>query len=719
MISISWVSATLDEVTSGSRFLLPQSPLGIQSASIKWVCFLAVFGLANATPALAAHFTTTAQQAVGEDWNAGIWQPGSVSPTAGNTYECLPGGNATRIRSPASGGMQTFPGDSLQLDAGSEIRAKGPAGTVLNFPGVSGNAGLILNGGNLDAGDNAVFQLAGILHVQAPSSFTCGDTNANSDRGWQIAAQIRGAGGLTVMKNASGGVPAVELTRSDNPFSGTWTVVSGLLKATAPNSLGTGDIMISPTNPAVNPAQLEVDYDTQNPGTLVLTNGGRMILHQNCRFGAVIINGHRLGPGWHSAAELATQFPQNFLPGSTGGLTVPGPSLFYEVTDLGSLGLSNTVACDINNLGQVAGYSTVNGTNGRVDHAFLWSNGTMQDLEATDQLGAPDPASMSRAYGVNNNGQVVGESGGRPALWQHGGVQVLSVMVSNQVQRVYGTAFSINNNGQAAGVGRNWGAFIWDGSSVQWLDNLRLGGDPYPLYVSDFYLQTYGINNQGQIVGAIVPPAIAPYSRAFLFENNAVTVLDTNLYIGGYGGAYDINESGQIVGVAKLDEMYMTRAFFYDHGTWTWLGSGSPNDRALGINSQGDVVGAFDTVPFLWHQGDLILLQGRIPSSPSYCLSEPKAINDRGQIVVNCPVRGMALLLTPIPALAIQRDGATIKLSWPKWAVGYRLRQTSGLGAGSSQWSDFGGAPSDQGEHWEVSIPTSQGSLFFQLQKGP
>src|ERR1044071_7692024 len=100
----------------------------------------------------AANFTTAIQQGGGNHWSNSIWQPGPTFPTAGNTYQCIAGGNPTRIRNPASGsgdaviGVKTFPGDVLQLDASSEIRAKG-IGNTLDFPGVGGNPGLILNGG--------------------------------------------------------------------------------------------------------------------------------------------------------------------------------------------------------------------------------------------------------------------------------------------------------------------------------------------------------------------------------------------------------------------------------------------------------------------------------------------------------------------------------------------------------------------------------------------
>ena len=88
---------------------------------------------------------------------------------AGNTYELVANGVAfgdnkanTRVRNPVAAGVQTFPGDSLTFNTNTDIRAKTATGLVLNFPGVGGNPGLILNGGALNAGDNAVFEFAGV-----------------------------------------------------------------------------------------------------------------------------------------------------------------------------------------------------------------------------------------------------------------------------------------------------------------------------------------------------------------------------------------------------------------------------------------------------------------------------------------------------------------------------------------------------------------------------
>src|ERR1051325_11402472 len=97
----------------------------------------------------AADLTTTNVQASGSDWTTAIWRTNGTgaasTPAAGNTYQTIFNGtfignsnSSTRLRSPAVAGIQTFAGDSLTLNANTELRCK-QVGAILNFPGVGGN----------------------------------------------------------------------------------------------------------------------------------------------------------------------------------------------------------------------------------------------------------------------------------------------------------------------------------------------------------------------------------------------------------------------------------------------------------------------------------------------------------------------------------------------------------------------------------------------------
>jgi hypothetical protein len=284
------------------------------------------------------NFTTTVSQGDSEDWNAAIWQPGPVSPEPRSTYECLTNGiafgaglNNTRIRNPAASGLQTFPGDLLTLNTNTELRAKA-AGAILNFPGTSTNAGLILKGGVLNAGDDAVFELTGKVQVASTSFIIPAEEGAGAirpTRGFNISAQLSGKGTLVICQ--AGTEVAQEISGNSNTFTGDIVLKTGWLKGSGTNSLGTGNIKIDPLYPvgitgaaSLNrgPAQFEVSYDIVTPGTLTLTNGGSMILHQDCRFGAVTIQGAVLAEGIHPYAELLSSFPRSFAQGGSGSLTV-------------------------------------------------------------------------------------------------------------------------------------------------------------------------------------------------------------------------------------------------------------------------------------------------------------------------------------------------------------------------------------------------------------
>ena len=73
------------------------------------------------------------------------------------------------------------------------------------------------------------------------------------------------------------------------------------------------------------------------------------------------------------------------------------------MTDLGTLGGSTAMAWGINDHGEVVGYSN---TAGGQEHAFLYSGGTMVDLNS---LLVPGSGwTLKRAYAINNAGQIAG-----------------------------------------------------------------------------------------------------------------------------------------------------------------------------------------------------------------------------------------------------------------------------------------------------------------------
>ena len=77
----------------------------------------------------------------------------------------------------------------------------------------------------------------------------------------------------------------------------------------------------------------------------------------------------------------------------------------YFITDLDTFGGTQSSATGINNLGQVVGTASFPGD--ALSHAFLYSNGTMTDLN--NQLPANSGwIVISQANSINDNGQVAG-----------------------------------------------------------------------------------------------------------------------------------------------------------------------------------------------------------------------------------------------------------------------------------------------------------------------
>jgi probable HAF family extracellular repeat protein len=174
--------------------------------------------------------------------------------------------------------------------------------------------------------------------------------------------------------------------------------------------------------------------------------------------------------------------------------------------------------------------------------------------EVQQQLPAFPGDDAAYALGINDNGEVVGLSGGcgapdefnLPALARH--------------------------------------AVLWRNGSV--FDLGGLGGK----------MNNYAvvINNAGQVAGQSDPPGDAT-TYAVLWQNGAITNLGT--LPGDVSSATgDINAKGQVVG-ASCDANFNCRAFLWDHGVMIDLNrlvpSGSPLylTYAEGINDRGEIAG--------------------------------------------------------------------------------------------------------------------------------
>ncbi len=124
----------------------------------------------------------------------------------------------------------------------------------------------------------------------------------------------------------------------------------------------------------------------------------------------------------------------------------------------------------------------------------------------------------------------------------------------------------------------------------------------------------YDINNDGVIVG--VARVDAAHTRPFVYANGVMT--DLGSFGGITGSAFAINDAGTIVGRSFLNSQ-TGHAFVYDNGTMVDIGGSA----AFDINQQGQVVGNSGPRGFLYSDGVMQDLGSAIPYR----------INDRGLIV--------------------------------------------------------------------------------------
>jgi probable HAF family extracellular repeat protein len=125
----------------------------------------------------------------------------------------------------------------------------------------------------------------------------------------------------------------------------------------------------------------------------------------------------------------------------------------------------------------------------------------------------------------------------------------------------------------------------------------------------------FGINTQGQIVGACSAPGgingFYGTTRSFVLTGGVLSLLpDPGSYGGASSQAYAINDSGQIVGWYADTCLCAGHGFLYSNGAYTTLDiQGFVNTQAYGINNAGQIVG-FTQVTFGGGNSHGFLLSG-------------------------------------------------------------------------------------------------------------
>ncbi len=325
----------------------------------------------------------------------------------------------------------------------------------------------------------------------------------------------------------------------------------------------------------------------------------------------------------------------------------------YFITDLGTLGGTESFAYAINDSGQVVGLSTIAGD--AAVHSFLYSNGKVTDLYP---LNSQNLLTVGPT-GINNAGQIASGvvAGGVyvPAVLDSGtgNLTLLGSLGGTTSYGFNGVATSINNRGNAVGYSYldsiNRHAFLYDDSVMT--DIGSFGG----------YSGAFAINDKALIVG-FSSGQYNGVAHAFVDSDGVMTDIEpaTESY------ARDVNNRGQVVGEFLTADQSAFHAFLYRHGTFTDLGSARSTETvAFAINDPGQVVGItqipYDSVcsgvpctkytqhAFFYEKGTIVDLNNLIQRPSAWELTWAFDINNRGQIVGYGLVNGKfrAFLLTP------------------------------------------------------------------------
>jgi len=331
---------------------------------------------------------------------------------------------------------------------------------------------------------------------------------------------------------------------------------------------------------------------------------------------------------------------------SAGAKTRPQTSAGYTVKDLGVLsGDTISSATALNATGQAAGESDTPGS----AIGSLFANGVVKNIDTLN-------AGVSIGEAIDANSQVAGYMLTSPSSPFHAFLYSNGTMqdINNSKLFPAGTqAFGINDSGDVVGKGDVsssgiFHAFLYAGGKM--VDIGTLGGTQGT---------AYAINDSNQIVGASL--TASEVEHAFLYANGKMT--DLGLPKGAIAtGATAINSKGTIVGTIYPGGG--SDAALYSNGQWTNLGNftGAVGSSATGINTNGQIVGtaqfpniyhpfrAGKHVAFIVMSGTLIDLNTLIPPGSGFTITDAVGINDSGQIATdakNSSGLKHAVLLSP------------------------------------------------------------------------
>jgi probable HAF family extracellular repeat protein len=377
----------------------------------------------------------------------------------------------------------------------------------------------------------------------------------------------------------------------------------------------------------------------------------------------------------------------------------------FIATPLGpNFGSSSQKVNGINSSGQVAGSIAVPPVSQLIRHAAVYANGTQTDLGALVNNG------YSYASALNNRGQVVGfaytASGERAFIYDDGVMTSLGTFGGE-----YSRAFGINDNGQVVGEaaailppsspfsGSASHAFLYADGVMN--DLGTLGGTTSI---------AYGVNSNGEVTGMASVPGPGTFSEnvhAFFYTGGVMRDLGT---LGGEASwGYAINDNGQITGYALTRDNAGSHAFLYSGGAMHDLGVLVLGGFSTGyaINVSGHVVGNSSapdrqTHAFFYADGVMYDLNSLVVGAQNPVLQNAVAINNSDQIVANGCIDGACgvYLLDPVSGPLPPPTTTAVEYYYSAWNFYFLTAfpdEIAALDGGA-----FGGAWKRTGETFQV-----------------
>jgi probable HAF family extracellular repeat protein len=310
------------------------------------------------------------------------------------------------------------------------------------------------------------------------------------------------------------------------------------------------------------------------------------------------------------------------------GLTL---AKFYDgrsFHNIGTFGGPSTTVRDLNDRGQVTGFSSLNAEPTLV-HAFRWSLATgLVDIN-------PPSVRASRASAINNKGQVAGSADFASGLHAFSWSPRTGMIDIGTLGGLNSLAFANNDAGVV--VGASEGPSNARSSLVAFRWTQAEGIRDIGTFPSEFTGANY-VNAAGYIVGATPFMPDSAVAHAFVWRPRA-GLLDLGVGTGGRSEATKINDKGEVIGYTSFFGG-VSHGFIWRHDTGFFeIGAASPTlqTSADDINNRGQVVGRYGDHAYAWTRaGGFVDLSTRIAGVPTgFKLVSASAIADNGTIVAN------------------------------------------------------------------------------------